>query len=215
MHSELVICNTNNLPQLDWRRSERHLYQQHNTIQETTLSFGLPPRELGSKLNCDICGRVITGQAFKVQVEGAKMLVCSSCQSLGKPYSEEPGPQLPAVRDRSFLTRKRTTELPREMSQFDLVEDLAERVRKYRMKLALTQEELAKRVKERLSVIQKIETGRIAPDIRLCRALEHELKVKLLVPHTETADVPKSAAPSEVTLGDIVRVKDKLEKSNT
>jgi len=166
-------------------------------------------------LNCDICGRVITGQAFKVQVEGAKMLVCNNCQSLGKPYKEEPALQPSVVRDTSFLpTRKRTAELPREMSQFDLAEDLAERVRRYRMKLALTQEELAKRVKERLSVIQKIETGKIAPDMRLCRALEHELKVKLLVPHTETADVPKSTAPSEVTLGDIVRVKEKSKASN-
>jgi putative transcription factor len=167
-------------------------------------------------LNCDICGRVILGQAFKVQVEGAKMLVCSNCQSLGKPYKEEPRPQPPVVRSTSFLpTRKRTTELPREMAQFDLAEDLAERVRKYRMKLALSQEELAKRVKEKLSVIQKIETGKMTPDMRLCRALEHELKVKLLLPHTETAEVPKSAVPSEVTLGDIVRVKDKSKASNT
>lgn len=167
-------------------------------------------------MNCDICGRVILGQAFKVQVEGAKMLVCSNCQSLGKPYKEEPRPQPPVVRSTSFLpTRKRTTELPREMDQFDLAEDLAERVRKYRMKLALSQEELAKRVKEKLSVIQKIETGKMTPDMRLCRALEHELKVKLLLPHTETAEVPKSAVPSEVTLGDIVRVKDKSKASNT
>jgi putative transcription factor len=101
------------------------------------------------------------------------------------------------------------------MAQFDLAEDLAERVRKYRMKLALSQEELAKRVKEKLSVIQKIETGKMTPDMRLCRALEHELKVKLLLPHTETAEVPKSAVPSEVTLGDIVRVKDKSKASNT
>jgi len=144
------------------------------------------------------------------------MLVCSNCQSLGKPYKEEPKPQSPVVRGTAFLpTRKRTTELPREMGQYDLAEDLAERVRKYRMKLALSQEELAKRVKERLSVIQKIEIGKMTPDMRLCRALEHELKVKLLVPHTETAEVPKSAAPSEVTLGDIVRVKDKSKAGNT
>jgi putative transcription factor len=154
------------------------------------------------------------GQAFKVEVEGAKMLVCNSCQSLGKPYKEEPKPQLPVVRSTSFSpTRKRASELPKEMDQFDLAEDLGERVRKHRMKLALTQEELAKRVKERLSVIQKIEIGKMTPDMRLCRALEHELKVKLLVPHSETAEVPKSAAPSEVTLGDIVRVKDR-SKSN-
>jgi len=143
------------------------------------------------------------------------MLVCSGCQSLGKPYKEEPKPHPSIIRSSSFpQTRKRTAELPGEMSQFDLAEDLAERVRKYRMKLALSQEELATRVKERVSVIQKIETGKMTPDMRLCRALEHELKVKLMVPHTETADVPKSTAPSEVTLGDIMRLKDKSKGSN-
>ena len=57
-------------------------------------------------------------------------------------------------------------------------------------------------VKEKLSVIQKIETGKVAPNTRLCRLLEHELKVKLLVPQKE-AELPKNAVPSEVTLGDI------------
>jgi len=69
--------------------------------------------------------------------------------------------------------------------------------------------QLAKSVKEKLSVIQKIEIGKMTPDTRLCRALEHELKIKLLVPHKELSDVPKSAAPAEVTLGDIMRVKGK------
>ena len=97
------------------------------------------------------------------------------------------------------------------MDQFDLVDDIAQRVRKNRAKLGLSQEDLAKRVKEKLSVIQKIETGKITPDIRLCRELEHELKVKLLVPHTEIEDVPKGSPPSEVTLGDIIKIKDKTK----
>jgi len=95
------------------------------------------------------------------------------------------------------------------MDQFDLVDEIPRKVRTYRAKLGLSQEDLAKRVKEKLSVIQKIETGKITPDIRLCRELEHELKVKLLLPHTETEDVPKGPPPSEVTLGDIIKIKDK------
>jgi len=97
------------------------------------------------------------------------------------------------------------------MAQVDLVDDVAQRVRVSRGKLGLSQEDLAKRVKEKLSVIQKIETGKINPDIRLCRELEHELKVKLLIPQTETEEVPKSPPPSEVTLGDIIKIKDKTK----
>jgi putative transcription factor len=105
--------------------------------------------------------------------------------------------------------QRKAPELPRGMDESDITEDYAYRVRHQRMKIAMSQEELAKRVKEKLSVIQKIETGKMAPDTKLCRELEHELKIKLLVPRKEIADVPKTTPPSEVTLGDIIRVKSK------
>ncbi len=180
---------------------------------------------MGTALNCDICGRDIGGQAFKIEVEGAKMLVCHVCQKLGKPYEEEsvspPQPQQPQNQARNLTVAhpptlhlrpgKRKVQLPSEMDQFDLVEDVALRVRKYRTKLGLSQEDLATCVKVKLSVIQKIESGKIAPDIRLCRELEHELKVKLLAPRAETEDLPKGPPPSEVTLGDIIKIKDKTK----
>ena len=174
---------------------------------------------MGNALNCDICGREIGGQAFRIEVEGAKMLVCHVCQKLGKPYEEEHVPTYqpqrqtrnPSVPHTPTPLGKRKVELPREMAQVDLVDDVAQRVRVARAKLGLSQEDLAKRVKEKLSVIQKIEIGKINPDIRLCRELEHELKIKLLVPPTETEDVPKGPPPSEVTLGDIIKIKDKTK----
>ena len=169
-------------------------------------------------MNCDICGREITGQAFKVRVEGAKMLVCAKCQQLGKPYAEDAAPRPPRRPSTSAITmsgpisrpgpRRRVAELPKEMDELDIAEDYPARVRDRRMKIGLSQEELAKRVKEKLSVIQKVETGKMAPNSRLCRELEHELKVKLLVPLKEAA-LPKAAAPAEVTLGDIIRIKGK------
>lgn len=99
------------------------------------------------------------------------------------------------------------------MNETDIAEDCADRVRHQRMKLGISQEELAKRVKEKLSLIQKIETGKMTPDSKLCRALEHELKIKLLIPRKEISEVPSAAPPTEVTLGDIMRVKGKSKPS--
>lgn len=177
--------------------------------------FKLPPLAKAIKeaqrLNCDICGRDISGEAFKVRVEGAKLLVCSRCQRLGKPYEEEPVAKRPIARPNISprIVQRRAPELPRGMEEFDIAEDYAEQVRHQRMKLGLSQEELAKRVKEKLSFIQKVETGKMTPDTKLCRQLEHELKIKLLVPRKDATDVPKTSALSEVTLGDIIRVKGK------
>ena len=158
------------------------------------------------------------GQAFKVKVEGAKMLVCRSCQGLGKPYQEEPMARPsppPSFAGRVRLSRipvKRPTELPKEIDELDVAENFAALVRKARMKLGWSQEDLATKVKEKLSVIQKIETGKITPDTQLCRQLQHELRIKLLVPRKETPP-PKISAPAEVTLGDIVKIKGKADSS--
>lgn len=145
------------------------------------------------------------------------MLVCSSCQHLGKPYQEEPSapirPYSPKLR-MPRTTYHKAPELPRGMEESEVAEDYSNLVRNRRMKMGLSQEELAKRVKERLTVIQKIETGKIAPDTKLCRELEHELRIKLLVPRTATP-APKMGAPAEVTLGDIIRVKEKRKPTDT
>jgi len=168
-------------------------------------------------LNCDICGRDIVGPAFRVRVEGARMLVCSSCQHLGKPYKEETGVPVrqytPSALRMPKTSHRRAPEFPRGMEESEVADDYSKLVLRQRMKMGLSQEELAKRVKEKLSVIQKIEIGKIAPDAKLCRELEHELRIKLLIPRKETA-VPKMAAPAEVTLGDIIRIKGKPKSSN-
>ncbi|MGA2790016.1 MAG: multiprotein bridging factor aMBF1 [Candidatus Bathyarchaeia archaeon] len=169
-------------------------------------------------MNCDICGNVIVGPAFTVRVEGAKMLVCSSCQHLGIPYQEErPVPTRPLARSTLRMPRaihRRAPELPRGMEESEVADNYSDLVRSRRMKMGLSQAELAGRVKERLSVIQKIETGKIAPDSRLCRELEHELRIKLLVPRKATPAL-KMAAPAEFTLGDIIRVKEKQKPTDT
>ena len=141
------------------------------------------------------------------------MLVCNNCRKLGKPYQDAMPivlPRRPPEALRMFKGQHKAPELPRGMEELEVAEDYSRLVLRKRMKLGLSQEELAQRVKEKLSVIQKIETGKIAPNTRLCRELEHELKIKLLIPRKEVI-APKTYAPAEVTLGDIIHVKGKLK----
>ena len=72
------------------------------------------------------------------------------------------------------------------------------------------------KVKERLSVIQKIELGKMTPNMRLAKELEHVLRVKLLVLQSEPP-VPKLAPGStkEVTLADVARIRKKDGKDVT
>ena len=213
--TELIVSYTDQLAKLQVR------WALHRTSKRLLPGnqFKLPGDHNhvgGPGLNCDICGREIIGPAFKVKVEGAKMLACRSCQRLGEPYQEDPVPQQP----RPGIIRlpnpsiRRTPELPKDIQELDVAENFADIIRKRRMKLGISQEELAKRVKAKLSVIQKIETSKIAPDTRLCRELQHELKIKLLVPRTETPP-PKTAPLGEVTLGDIIKIKGQRDEDAT
>ena len=69
---------------------------------------------------------------------------------------------------------------------------------------------MAMKVKERLSVIQKIELGKMEPDMRLAKALEHVLRIKLLVMTSEPpAPKPAPGATKEVTLADVARIRKK------
>jgi len=174
----------------------------------------------GRILNCDICGRQIQRKPNLVVVEGARMTVCGSCAKLGTPY-QEPRPQAgaprtvtakpaPVISLQSVPPRPADRRVPREIQELDLAEKYPQIIQKARRKHKLTQEDLAMKVKERLSIIQKIELGKMVPDMRLARTLEHVLQVKLLVPPAEPP-VPKLAtsAAKEVTLADVARIRKK------
>ena len=85
-----------------------------------------------------------------------------------------------------------------------------------REKMGLSQTELAFKAKEKLTVIQKIELGKILPTMRLTKELEHILRVKLLAPRgdLEVSTVPvRQTGPKELTLGDIALVRHRETES--
>ncbi len=165
-------------------------------------------------MDCEVCGSNIIGKPARSLVEGATLIVCQECASLGK--------ELPGFPERRRKTaapgpvqshnRPPLESLPKAVEDSDLVEDYAEIVKEGREKLGLSQTELAFKAKEKVTVIQKIELAKILPTMRLTKELEHILRVKLLAPRgdLETTTVPvKQAGPRELTLGDIALVKHK------
>lgn len=151
------------------------------------------------------------------------MLVCSECSKHGKIVWEEPKLKPPTLKPKaaSPLTRIQSKKTAGNIvdANLELVEDFGLKVKQAREKLGLSHEDLGKRLNEKVSVLKKIETGKIKPDNTLVAKLEHALKLKLLVPAAEEkapkATVPKPAS-RELTLGDLIQLnkKDK-EKGET
>ncbi|MEM3194056.1 MAG: helix-turn-helix domain-containing protein, partial [Candidatus Bathyarchaeia archaeon] len=91
-------------------------------------------------------------------------------------------------------------------------------VQRARERMGLTPEELGRRIGEKESVIKKIESEKIIPDIRLASKLEHALKIRILTMPAETAEsvrIPSEAKINRaITLGEIVQLRDRRRREN-
>lgn len=173
------------------------------------------------QLRCEVCGRKIHGKPNRVIIEKAKLEVCNECSKLGTGFWEEPKPKT------IILTRRATPTPPRIQTKkkpqppidtaLELVEDFNVKIRQAREKLGLSHEELGKRINEKVSLLRKIETGKMTPDNRLAAILEHALKIKLIAPAKEEK-VPQARMATtvkrELTLGDLIQL-EKKEKEDS
>ena len=117
--------------------------------------------------DCDICGKN-TGELYLVTLEGAKMHACADCSKsvtvLGK------------VRE---APKKKETVIKQEAPEIEIVDNYAELIQKGRRKLGLDTEQFAKQINETVSIVKKIETGKMAPNEKTAWKIEKILGVKL------------------------------------
>ena len=174
------------------------------------------------QLRCEVCGRKINGKPFNVVIEGARLTVCNECAKLGKTVYEEPKPKTTVTRFRRTplppRIQTKRTQAPAVDTSLELVENFDVKIRQAREKLGLSHEELGKRINEKVSLLRKIETGKMRPDHRLATMLEHALKIKLIVPAKEEK-VPQTRiakiAGRGLTLGDLIELGKKGKQEDT
>jgi len=167
-------------------------------------------------LRCEVCGSKIYGRPYNVIIEGAKLTVCNECAKHGKVVMEEPKSKdamlkLKATRPSFKVQSNKPLKVIMETTQ-ELTENFDLKIRQARENLGISHEELGKKINEKMSVLRKIETGKVKPDNILVGKLEHALKIKLLVPSSEEkiqqAKVPKTLS-RELTLGDLIQLNKK------
>lgn len=172
-------------------------------------------------MRCEVCGRKIYGKSFKVVIEGAKLTVCGKCAKHGTIIWEEKRPKPIAPRTKAPTRRlplrtkgeKQSTVVSNSI--LELIGDFEAKIRQARLNLALSHEDLGRKISEKVSVLKKIETGKMTPDNKLAAKLEHSLKIKLLAPASEEklpkAKFPKSTS-RKLTLGDLITLDKKAEE---
>jgi uncharacterized protein (TIGR00270 family) len=108
-------------------------------------------------MSCEICGS--KDENRRARIEGVILGVCNKCVKLGE--------ELPKV---NIAPKKKIEKKINELD-FTLREDFSEIIRKEREKRNLTQEQLAKLLREKSTIIKRIEEG-WEPTLEITKRLE-------------------------------------------
>ena len=164
---------------------------------------------------CEMCGKEVP-RLRKVMIDGTALEVCNECARFGQdavretPASEPPaaGPAAiatPPVRAPPVHHGKRKDAL--SAGEMELAEDYNKRIIQGRRRKDMTQEDLAKRLNEKKSVISRLETGEMRPSDNLIKRLEKVLEIKLMERvEFQLEPAKRQVGSGGVTLGDLIRM---------
>ena len=163
-------------------------------------------------MECEICGKPVPeNNPIRAKIEGSVMVVCKECSKLGTVQKAPPKPKYLKQNKgkKPANTRKRNYSRNDEPSE-ELIEDFSFEVRKAREAKDWSREDLGKKINERVSVITRIETGKMTPDTKLTKKIEKALNSKLLE-KVENVDLNQfiNSSSGERTLGNVMKIKRK------
>ncbi len=150
---------------------------------------------------CEMCGAE-QDRLRPVLVEGTRLRLCDRCSRFGEEIP--PAKTRPATLPSAPRTR---TDRPVRETEYDLAPDFPDRLRRAREAFGWKREELARRISEKLSVLEKLEKGRMRPPDTLVAKLERVLKIRLRE-RVEEGEAPRHTEATPLTLGDLIRRKD-------
>ncbi|MFB6152482.1 MAG: multiprotein bridging factor aMBF1 [Haloarculaceae archaeon] len=178
-------------------------------------------------VQCEMCGTE-TNSPNRVKIEGAELDVCDECTDFGtevKQGSEGSSTSTKYSTGSSSSSSsagssgstgssgsgggssRPRTDMFDEMDE--LAQDYDDRIRSGRESAGLSQEELARQLNEKSSLIRKLERGDTLPSDDVQRKLERALDVDLSAGGTaEETEWESDSATGEYTLGDVVERKD-------
>jgi putative transcription factor len=175
---------------------------------------------------CEMCGAE-KASLTTTKVEGAELELCDDCKQFGtevRTESSSSGSSKYSTTSSSGTASGGSSGSAsassssssggsrRRRDMFDDMEELAadydERIREARESRGLSQEDLAKDLNEKASLIRKLERGDILPSDSVQRKLERELEISLTEGGGDEEAEWSSGSSTTTTLGDVVKRKD-------
>ena len=144
---------------------------------------------------CEMCGK--ERELVTAIVEGSILKVCGECSIHGN-IIEVKKPKTQEIREKKVIETDETEEA--------IKDDFSEIIKEERGKRGLTQEQLAKLMAEKESVIQGIESGKPL-SFKLAKKLEQFLRIQLIIPIEKKIKKEFSLKSKDITIGDLIRIK--------
>ena len=113
-------------------------------------------------MECELCGR--NTNLVKAEIEGTMLSVCNSCSQLGR---------------RLEVTTELKEKKHLKLDESTINPDFAKKIKESRSRHGLSVEQLASKINEKASVVDRVEKG-MRPTDALARKLEKRLRIKLL-----------------------------------
>lgn len=152
--------------------------------------------------NCDMCGEEIE-YPIVASVEGVELTVCNKCVKFGK-VIKRIAPEIKETKAKKDFIKN----IPQREEVIQIVaDDYNQKIRNAREKLGLKQEDFAKKINEKVSLIQHIESGKAEPSIDLARKMEKFLHIKIIEQYEEKHEQLKGNQSEGFTIGDFIKVK--------
>ncbi|MFC6976421.1 multiprotein bridging factor aMBF1 [Halomicroarcula sp. GCM10025709] len=174
-------------------------------------------------VQCEMCGKEVSSPN-RVKIEGAELDVCDECTDFGTEVKTE---------DSSSTSTKYSTSSSgssgsssssqssssssggssRRRDMFDEMDEVAQdydqRIREARESSGMSQEDLARKLNEKASLIRKLERGDTLPTDEIQKKLERELGISLSEGgSSEETEWSSGSSQGSYTLGDVVERKD-------
>ncbi|MDY6768988.1 MAG: multiprotein bridging factor aMBF1 [Candidatus Nanohaloarchaea archaeon] len=144
---------------------------------------------------CEMCGEA--GDLKKTKVEGTTLKCCGDCQGLGE-----------VVEQPTATTQSRTQQRTPSTPQEDVLPGYGREVKQAREQRGLTVGDLASALKEKESVVRRVESEKLTPDRDLARKFEKELGIEIYGTPPEEPETSTSGDSGGQTLGDVAEVKE-------
>lgn len=158
---------------------------------------------------CEVCGKEMHGQPIKAKIDGSLMNVCKECSKFGKVIRVTP------KQNKRRAATKTKANLPYSSRRYEekteeIIENYNMIIRTAREQNNWNREELAKKLNEKLSLVSKIENGKMEPDLKLAKKIEKLLNIKIIeIANENIGEEIKASKVRRATLGDLVKIKRK------